>query len=65
MVDEGRTVAKSRAHDARLAADQLLVHVQSHRGWWVGEAQRWAGERERGKSGAVKLNNQKSMIQLP
>lgn len=37
-VDEGRAVAEGGAHDARLAADQLLVHVQSHRGGRVGEA---------------------------
>lgn len=37
-VDEGRAVAKGGAHDARLATNQLLVHVQSHRRWRVGEA---------------------------
>lgn len=37
-VDEGRTVAKGGAHDARLTANQLLVHVQSHGGWRVSEA---------------------------
>lgn len=37
-VDEGRAVAKGGAHDARLAANQLLVHVQSHRCGRVGEA---------------------------
>lgn len=51
-VDEGRTVAEGGAHDARLAADQLLVHVQSHGGGRVGEAQcRAAGEGGGGGTG--------------
>lgn len=37
-VDQWRTVAKSRAHNAWLAANQLLVHMQSHRSWGIGEA---------------------------
>lgn len=41
-VDEGRAVAEGGAHDARLAADQLLVDVQGHGGGGVGEAQRRA-----------------------
>lgn len=44
-MDEGRAVAKGRAHDSRLAAHQLLVHVQGHRGRGVGEAQGRAEER--------------------
>ena len=43
-MDEGRAVAERGSHEARLAAEQLLVHVQSHRGRRVGEAQRRAGE---------------------
>lgn len=37
-MDEGRAVAKGGAHDARLSANQLLVHVQSNRRGRVGEA---------------------------
>lgn len=43
-VDERRAVAKGGAHHARLTAQQLLVHVQSHRGRRVRKAQRRAGE---------------------
>lgn len=46
-MNEWGTVAKGRAHDAWLTANQLLVHVQSHWGWRVGEAQRGAGERRK------------------
>lgn len=47
-VDEGRTVAERRAHDGRLAANQLLVDVQGHGGGGVGEAQRRAAGRGAG-----------------
>lgn len=55
-MDEGRTVAEGGAHDARLAADQLLVDVQSHGGGRVGEAERRAGgeEKERADGTDVK-----------
>lgn len=50
-------MAEGGAHDARLAADQLLVDVQSHGGGGVGEAQRRAaggGEKERADGTDVK-----------
>lgn len=47
-MNEGWAVAKGGAHDARLTTDQLLVHVQSHGGGGVGEAQRRAAERGAG-----------------
>lgn len=59
-VDEGRAVAKSGAHYARLAADQLLVHVQSHWGRRVGEAQRWAGEENAKRLRRGGFNNHKT-----
>lgn len=42
-MNEGGTVAKCRAHNAWLTANQLLVHMQSYWCWRVGEAQCRAG----------------------
>lgn len=41
-------MAEGGAHDAGLAAHQLLVHVQGHGGGGVGEAQGRAEERRGG-----------------
>ena len=44
-VDEGWAVAERRAHQPRLSSNQLLVHLERHRGGGVGEAQGRAGGR--------------------